>query len=93
MKTKIVINEQHTLMPIQEKIIKEKFGEEMEFVKIPAKGLNLEDLDNLTERLIFDEDANIIVVSPIPVLITKLAYFFGKYNEAIICANKLNIKI
>lgn len=93
MKTKIVINEQHSLMPVQEKLIKEKFGEEMEFVKIPAKGLNLEELDKLAERLIFDEDANIIVVSPIPVLITKLAYFFGKYNEIVKVNKKFKLPI
>ena len=93
MKTKIVINEQHSLMPVQEKIIKETFGEEMEFVKIPAKGLNLEEIDQLSDDLIFKEDVNIVIVSPIPVLIAKLAYFFGKYNETMEIASKLKIEI
>ena len=93
MKTVVVINEQHSLMPIQEKIIKERFGTEIEFNKIPDKGLNLEEIDQLSDDLIFKEDVNIVIVSPIPVLIAKLAYFFGEYNETIEVASKLKIKI
>lgn len=84
--TKVIINEQHSLLPQQEELIK-KLGEEIELVKIPAGGINRQEIDQLAEELVQDavlDNANIVVLSPIPLLLALLvkdtAVYNGKYD-------------
>lgn len=81
--TKVIINEQHSLLPQQEELIK-KLGEEIELVKIPAEGINRQEIDQLAEELVQDavlDNANIVVLSPIPLLLALLVKDTAVYND------------
>ena len=71
----VVINEQHTLLPQQEEIVKEYAGgmDNVEFVHVPAKGWSLEELEQVAVRLSNDVPvgADLLFVSPIPYLIRE----------------------
>ena len=81
-KVKIIINEQHNLLPDQDRVLKETFSEEkhqFEFVKSPAGGWTLEEMNEKIKEL---QQADIIVfVSPIPYMLKRLSYSEG-YNAA-----------
>lgn len=49
-KVLVLINEQHSLMPAQEEILKEKFGQ-WEFVKVPATGWTIDEMKNVAQDL------------------------------------------
>ena len=49
-KVLVLINEQHSLMPAQEEILKEKFGQ-WEFVKVPATGWTIDKMKNVAQDL------------------------------------------
>jgi len=49
-KVLVLINEQHSLMPAQEEILKEKFGQ-WEFVKVPATGWTIGEMKNVAQDL------------------------------------------
>lgn len=49
-KVLVLINEQHNLMPAQEEILKEKFGQ-WEFVKVPATGWTIDEMKNVAQDL------------------------------------------
>lgn len=69
----VVINEQHKLLPQQETLIKKELGGEIKLNKIPADGLNKEQIETLAEELNNLSNTNIIVLSPIPLLLGRLA--------------------
>jgi hypothetical protein len=72
-KTYIIINEQHSLLEDQERILKERFpNAKLEKVAIPAKGLNLQEITELVKELT-QEDGNIVFVSPIPAMMVLLS--------------------
>jgi hypothetical protein len=75
MKAVVIINEQHTLLAEQEKILREKF-EEIEFVMVPASGWTLDEMRALARTDKFQErhykDTFIVFISPIPGLIKAL---------------------
>jgi hypothetical protein len=77
-KVYVVINEQHSLFPEQEKILDAKFPK-WEFYKIPAEGLTLDE-----QRLAVKELKENIVVfaSPVPFLMKELAYIAGFADPA-----------
>lgn len=64
MLTKVIINEQHSLMEEQAQILQETFGE-YEFLKVPAEGWNLEQMKEINASL----SGNVVFCSPIPVLL------------------------
>lgn len=70
----VVINEQHKLLPAQEEEISRVFGEdiELEFVKIPADGLKIHEMDSMVEEWLFN-GSTILFVSPIPYMIREYA--------------------
>lgn len=49
-KVLVLINEQHSLMPAQEEILKEKFGQ-WEFIKVPATGWTIDEMKNVAQDL------------------------------------------
>jgi len=69
MKTIVIINEQHSLLPEQEKII--SFFIQMETMKVPASGWTIEE----QKKIVNDWNPNdiAIFVSPVPVLLALLA--------------------
>jgi len=66
----VVINEQHSLLEEQRKILEEKFGD-YSICKVPAKGWTLKEMEEKYSQL-WGYD-NIIFVSPVPVLLAKLS--------------------
>ena len=68
MKTTIIINEQHTLLPEQESILKEKFGT-WTTIPVPATGWTREERDIICDAI----RGNVVFVSPIPGMILDLA--------------------
>ena len=80
MKTIIIINEQHSLLPQQEQLIRKKLGQEIELKKIPSEGINRQEIEELAKELGLLHNVNIVVVSPIPLLLARLAYCCGEYD-------------
>lgn len=79
MKAVVVMNESHSILPEQEKILNERFGDDWNFYLIPKEGWNLQDMDNVFTTLV--QYPNVIFVSPVPYLIKKLSYYQGEgYN-------------
>lgn len=72
---KVIINEQHSLMTEQVKILNEKFGEQWEIFPVPANGWTLEEMRKVCEEL--QSGYTIIFASPIPYLIRELSYSLG----------------
>jgi len=69
-KTYLIINEQHSLFPEQEKILK-KFGR-YETIKVPFDGWTLEEMRKIATRFDFWTDS-VIFASPVPYLLARLA--------------------
>ena len=80
MKTIVIINEQHSLLPQQSELIRKKLGEEIELRKIPAEGINRRQIEELAKELSLLHNVNIVVLSPIPLLLARLAYCCGEYD-------------
>ncbi len=75
MKTLLVINEQHSLMPEQETLLKEKFGT-WESVLVPASGWTRDYMEGQA-RIWADRHLNIVFASPIPTLLALVSYYAG----------------
>jgi len=70
-KAKVILNEQHSLLPDQERVLDEKFGVgNWETLPIPASGWTLEDMDNVAMSFQGEE---VVFASPVPVLIKWLS--------------------
>ena len=69
MKTTIIINEQHTLLPEQESILTENFGT-WTTILVPATGWTREERGIICDTI----RGNIVFVSPIPGMILDLAW-------------------
>ena len=68
----IIINEQHSLLPEQENLIKNKFpNHEMDFVKIPCDGWKASEIIECAMTLCAINNP-IVIVSPIPLLFKEL---------------------
>lgn len=78
MKTIVIINEQHSLLPQQEQLIRKKLGQEIELKKIPSEGINRQQIEELAEQLNRLHDTNIVILSPIPLLLARLAHYSGE---------------
>ena len=74
MKAKLVINEQHKLLPNQEQVLKEE-GIEYELVKIPSDGLTIDQQFELADEL--SKEEAVVFVSPVPIVLAHLSYLRG----------------
>ena len=71
MKAKVILNEQHTLLPEQESLLDTEFGEgQWEVYPLPNFGLNEQEQENLAVNLIYE---NVVIASPCPLLSLCLA--------------------
>ncbi len=68
MKTTVIINEQHTLLPEQEGILTSQFGT-WATILVPATGWSREERDIICDAI----RGNVVFVSPIPGMILDLA--------------------
>lgn len=99
-KTFIIINEQHSILEDQARILKEKFpNTDIEKITIPAKGLNLQEITELVKELT-QKDGNIVFISPIPAMmvllardLAKLEYYKGEADAKNIPSGCPNIQI
>ena len=67
----IVINEQHALLPDQEKVLAEKFGRgTWSTLSVPASGWTLEEMRVLADRF---NTGTVVFLSPVPALLLILA--------------------
>ena len=80
MKTIIIINEQHSLLPQQKEIIVRELGGEIELKKIPSEGINRQQIEEIVEELSNLDTINILVLSPIPLLLGRLAHRAGEID-------------
>lgn len=77
-KALVIMNENHSLLPEQEKILKERF-EEYEILPVPATGWTLEEMNRKIEEILSSVKNNartnigVVFVSPIPYMIMELA--------------------
>lgn len=69
MKTAVIINEQHSLFPGQIELLA---GFDYELYKVPATGLTIQEQFERAEAIAQTYEA-VIFVSPIPVMLAKLA--------------------
>lgn len=91
MKSVVIINEQHRLMEQQEEVIERQLGNDIELLKIPAQGLNRQEIEDLANEL-NNKAINVIVLSPIPLLLARLAHNQGA-NDVWILHNDRRDKI
>lgn len=80
-KVYVIINEQHTLLPAQEKELKECFGDApVEEVLIPAEGMSIKDQGKLIEYL-EEKSGALVFVSPLPVMLAHAAFGKGMIEQ------------
>lgn len=80
MKNVVIMNETHSLLSEQEKILEEKFGT-YEFLYVPKEGWSYEDQRRIALELLEGGRKNIIFVSPVPVLLAFMSFYKG-YGQA-----------
>jgi len=73
-KVLVVINEQHSLMPDQERILSERFGS-FDFMKVPSAGWTLAEQVDIAGGFEGSEVDHVVFASPVPVLLAKCAAF------------------
>jgi hypothetical protein len=66
---RVIINEQHSLLPEQEKILNTMFSS-WDFFKVPADGWTLSEQKEIAKSLAKD---NVVFCSPVPLLLAELA--------------------
>jgi hypothetical protein len=74
-KVTVIINEQHTLLPDQERVLSEKFSQGWNFLLVPADGWTLEEMrreSDLIWKSATDEDV-VVFASPIPAMLVLMA--------------------
>lgn len=76
-KVVLVINEQHSLLPEQERILKDRFGE-WEVLRVPANGWTLKEQEEKVSEL----KGNVVIfASPVPYMLKKLSFYEGYGHE------------
>ena len=75
MKTVVVINEAHTLMEDQKRVL-EELNKDFEFLKVPTDGWTYEEQISVAEELITKAD-QVVFASPIPALLMILSRVEG----------------
>lgn len=83
MKAKVIINEQHSLLPSQEEALNSQF-EGWEFYKVPAEGWTLEEMiEEVDDDLIqYNSEYAIVFASPVPYLLAHCASVSGRIDTA-----------
>lgn len=84
----IIINENHSMMDEQKSIIEERYYN-YEFLKVPAQGWTLEEMNSIVEKIstmeLKGEYLDIVFVSPVPYMIRELTrreiLFLNEYAE------------
>ena len=79
MRNTIIINESHSLLPEQERLLNERF-ERYEFLYVPKNGWSYNEQLRIARDLV-QEGGNIIFVSPVPVLLAYIGFYKG-YGRA-----------
>jgi len=81
----VLINEQHSVMDQQRELLNSLYGlDQWSLLKIPSNGLNVDQQEDLGEELskvIYHSEADIVFASPVPFLLTLLAYADGRANR------------
>lgn len=77
MKNFLIINEQHSLFVAQENILREKFPEGYETIKVPATGWTLEEMKEVASGFDLYTD-RVVFASPVPYLLAKLSARAGE---------------
>jgi hypothetical protein len=80
----VVMNEQHSLLPEQERILRGRFGG-WEVVKVPARGWTRAEMDAIANRILGVAAAgvvHVVFVSPVPYLLARLSYIAGSCTNA-----------
>ena len=79
-KTIVLLNEQHSLMPDQERILNEKYGKDWEIMPIPKDGWTADQMKNATKDIInMYDDGDVVFASPVPYLIKLLVGELGGF--------------
>lgn len=74
---KVILNEQHKLLPAQVSLLNEKFGyNSWEILTVPADGWNKAQIESEAFYLRECEDITVFA-SPIPLLVAKMAFYRG----------------
>ena len=79
-KTLVIMNEQHSLLPQQKELIKKELGAPMEFLRVPADGWSKEQILSWVKEIeiaVGEGNLNIVVLSPIPLLLASLSMLQG----------------
>lgn len=77
---KVILNEQHKLLPEQENLLNKRFEENWEIFSVPAKGWDRKEIKNIADRL--KGNGGVVFASPVPLLIGLLADYNG-YLEGV----------
>lgn len=81
-KALVIINEQHQLLPDQERVLLERF-ESFERVNVPAEGWTLPEIREQAQRLWAGANGKAIVfASPVPALLAILVRWDGQMQGA-----------
>lgn len=79
MKNTVIINESHSLLPEQEKLLIENFNW-YEYLFVPKDGWSYNDQQRIARDLVL-EGGSVIFVSPVPILLAYIGFYKG-YGRA-----------
>lgn len=82
MKNLVILNEQHTLLEQQEKVLENQLGS-FEFLHVPATGWTLEQQKEVAQNVLDMGDVNVVFASPVPVLLGMLSFTSGMGAEGL----------
>ena len=68
----VVLNQQHALFDQQMDILGKKY-DKVDYLRVPAAGWTLAQINDVCDDLLKTDDADIIMAFPIPVMLLKLA--------------------
>lgn len=76
MKAIVIINESHSLMEDQERVLSKKFGDDWDIYPVPSSGWTKEEMDLEIEKILSLRDKNkklsVVFASPIPYMLMQL---------------------
>lgn len=79
MRNTIIINESHSLLPEQERLLNETF-DRYEFLFVPKDGWSFYDQQRIARDLVL-EGGSVVFVSPVPILLAYIGFYKG-YGRA-----------
>ena len=88
MEVKVILNEQHSLTPVQEELLNETFKEcGWSILPVPAQGWTKDEQNKIASNLegYYNLNRGIVFVSPVPYLLARLSKISGgEYATGII---------